>query len=73
MVLHDINLSARYADYIFAVHKGNLVAQGTPDRVITEGLIKQVFGLDCSVITDPVSESPLIVPKGRYYVKPLRV
>lgn len=68
MVLHDINLSARYADYIFAVHKGNLVAQGTPSEVITEGLMKQVFGLDCAVIKDPVSASPFIVPKGRYYI-----
>lgn len=31
MVLHDINLSARYADYLFAMKKGRLVAEGTPD------------------------------------------
>jgi iron complex transport system ATP-binding protein len=73
MVLHDINLSARYADHIFAVHKGNLVAQGTPSEVITQGLMKQVFGLDCAVIKDPVSDSPLIVPKGKYYVRHLGI
>jgi iron complex transport system ATP-binding protein len=69
MVLHDINLTSRYADYIFAVHQGELVAQGKPSEVISEGLIKQVFGLDCTVINDPVSNSPLIVPKGRHYVQ----
>lgn len=69
MVLHDINLSARYADYIFAVQKGELISQGAPSEVITEELIKQVFGLECAVIKDPVSGSPFIVPKGRYYVK----
>lgn len=69
MVLHDINLSARYADYIFAVKKGNLIAQGKPSDIISEELIKQVFGLDCAVIKDPVSGSPFIVPKGRHYVK----
>jgi iron complex transport system ATP-binding protein len=68
MVLHDINLSARYADYIFALHKGNLIAEGSPPEIITETLIKQVFDLDCSVIKDPVSGSPFIVPKGRYHV-----
>ncbi|MDF2803951.1 MAG: transporter related [Anaerocolumna sp.] len=68
MVLHDINLSARYADYIFAVKKGNLIAQGVPNEIITEDLMKQVFGLDCAVIKDPVSDSPFIVPKGRYHV-----
>ena len=30
MVLHDINLSARYADYIFAISNGKLLAHGTP-------------------------------------------
>ncbi len=68
MVLHDINLSARYADYIFAVNKGRLVSQGSPSEVIKEELIKQVFGLECAVIKDPVSGSPFIVPKGRYHV-----
>lgn len=68
MVLHDINLSARYADYIFAVKNGNLISQGAPSEVINEGLIKQVFGLDCVVINDPLSCSPFIVPKGRYHI-----
>ncbi|RDY30042.1 ABC transporter ATP-binding protein [Lachnotalea glycerini] len=68
MVLHDINLSARYADYIFAVKKGELISQGTPFEVITEEQMKQVFELDCAVIKDPVSGSPFIVPKGRHYV-----
>lgn len=68
MVLHDINLSARYADYIFAVKKGDLIAQGTPYQVITEDLIKQIFGLDCTVMKDPVSDSPFMVPKGRYHI-----
>ena len=68
MVLHDINLSARYADYIFALRKGKLVAQGTPEDVITSELIDTVFGLDCKVIKDPVSHSPFIVPIGRHYV-----
>jgi len=68
MVLHDINLSARYADYIFALREGKLLAEGDPSDVITSELIKDVFGLDCTVIRDPVSGSPLIVPIGRHHV-----
>lgn len=67
MVLHDINLSARYADHIFALQEGRLVAEGTPNEVITSRRVKDVFGLDCAVIPDPVSGSPMIVPKGRYH------
>ncbi|MDQ0090920.1 iron complex transport system ATP-binding protein [Paenibacillus anaericanus] len=68
MVLHDINLSARYADYIFALHKGTLVSEGAPSKVITSSLVKEIFGLDCSVIEDPISGSPMVVPRGRYHV-----
>lgn len=67
MVLHDINLSARYADHLFALHKGKLIAEGAPSDIITEALIRQVFDLDCKVIRDPVSDSPFIVPKGRHH------
>jgi len=69
MVLHDINLSARYADHIFALHKGQLVAEGTPEEVITSSLIKEIFGLDCMVIQDPISDSPSVIPIGRYHNK----
>ncbi|MDQ0272289.1 ABC transporter ATP-binding protein [Cytobacillus purgationiresistens] len=67
MVLHDINLSARYADHIFALRKGKLIAEGEPSKVITSKLVKEVFGLDCTVIADPISQSPLVIPKGRYH------
>ncbi|MBB6731491.1 ABC transporter ATP-binding protein [Cohnella zeiphila] len=67
MVLHDINLSARYADHIFALREGKLMAEGKPSEVITDLLVKDIFGLDCAVIKDPVSGSPLVVPKGRYH------
>lgn len=68
MVLHDINLSARYADYIFALRKGELIVEGEPTEVITSDLVKDIFGLDCMVIKDPVSGSPFAIPKGRYHV-----
>lgn len=67
MVLHDINLSARYADHIFAMYEGKLVAEGSPSEVVTSGLVKDIFGLECTVIEDPVSASPMVVPIGRYH------
>ena len=38
MVLHDINLSARYADWLFAMRKGKLLAQGEPADSLRAGL-----------------------------------
>lgn len=69
MVLHDINLAARYADHIFALREGKLIAEGEPSKVITSELIEDVFGLRCSVVEDPISGSPSVVPIGRYHVK----
>ena len=63
MVLHDINLAARYADSIFALHDGKLLAQGAPSETLTVDLVREVFGLDCVVATDIVSGSPWVLPK----------
>ena len=68
MVLHDINLAARYADHLFAVREGELIAHGAPREIMTRKLVKDVFGLDAVVITDPVSGAPLVLPKGRHHV-----
>lgn len=66
MVLHDLNLSARYADHLVALRAGRVVAEGTPGEVVTEEVVREVFGLDNRVIEDPVSHTPLVVPVGRH-------
>ena len=68
MVLHDINLAARYADHLFALRRGRLVASGPPSDVITRELIRDVFDLDSLVIDDPVSGSPMVLPRGRHHI-----
>lgn len=65
MVLHDINLSSRYADHMFALRRGELYCEGTPKEVVTETTIRDIFDLDCMIVDDPVSGSPFIVPKGK--------
>jgi iron complex transport system ATP-binding protein len=65
MVLHDLNLSARYADHLVALREGRVVAEGAPRDVVTEELVREVFGLDSVVVDDPVSHTPLVVPVGR--------
>jgi iron complex transport system ATP-binding protein len=64
MVLHDLNLAARYADRLVAMRDGRVVAAGEPAEVVTEALLAEVFGLDARVIPDPVAGTPLVVPIG---------
>ncbi|WP_433243911.1 ABC transporter ATP-binding protein [Streptosporangium sp. CA-135522] len=64
MVLHDLNLAARYADRLVAMRDGRIIAAGPPHEVLTESLLAEVFDLDAKVIEDPVAGTPLVVPIG---------
>jgi ABC-type cobalamin/Fe3+-siderophores transport system ATPase subunit len=64
VVLHDLNLACRYAHHLVAMRDGAIVAAGAPADVITAETVSSVFGLDCLVIADPVSGTPLVVPIG---------
>ncbi|WP_327089909.1 ABC transporter ATP-binding protein [Nonomuraea sp. NBC_01738] len=67
MVLHDLNLAARYADRLVAMRDGKVVASGTPHEVLTEELLREVFALDSKIIIDPVAGTPLVVPIGVHH------
>jgi len=62
MVLHDLNLAARYADHVVALRDGRLVGSGAPGDLVDEAFVARVFGLGSRVIADPVTGSPLVVP-----------
>ena len=65
VVLHDLNLAARYAQRLVAMNDGVLVASGPPAEVLTEALLAEVFDLEARILTDPVSGTPLVVPVRR--------
>ena len=62
MVLHELNLAARYVDHLIAMRGGQIRAEGTPDEVITEDIIRDVFGLASRVVLDPVTATPMVLP-----------
>jgi iron complex transport system ATP-binding protein len=67
MVLHDLNLAARYADELVVMHAGQIHTRGKPAAVVTAQLVRDVFDLDCEVITDPVCGAPHVIPAGRHH------
>lgn len=67
MVLHDINLAARYSDQLVTMHQGRLHRQGPPAEVITPATMSEVFGVTARVHPDPVSGTPLVMPVGRHH------
>jgi iron complex transport system ATP-binding protein len=67
MVLHDLNLAARYADHLIAMKAGSIVASGDPGTVVTADLVREVFGVESVIVSDPVTATPLVVPLGRHH------
>lgn len=53
IVLHDINFAARYADYICAAKDGQVVAFGTPEEIMQDDLLTQIFNTPVQVIQGP--------------------
>ncbi|MDK1374136.1 MULTISPECIES: ABC transporter ATP-binding protein [unclassified Sinorhizobium] len=66
MVLHDLNLAARYADHLVAIAEGRVHISGTSAEVLTEDTVRHVFGLDSRIISDPTSGRPIMLPIGRH-------
>ncbi|GGN24876.1 MULTISPECIES: ABC transporter ATP-binding protein [Marinomonas] len=66
LVLHDLNLAARYSDQLIAMQQGRVFTYGTATQVITEATVQTVFGLNNQIVSDPISGSPMVLPIGRH-------
>lgn len=62
MVLHDLNLAARYSHHLIAMKQGRIEATGAPGELLTPQRVEAVFGIRAQVLPDPVTGAPLVVP-----------
>jgi iron complex transport system ATP-binding protein len=62
-VSHDLNLAASYGDSVAMLARGSLVAWGSPEEVLTEGRIRDVFRADVLVDPHPSHTGPRITLK----------
>lgn len=63
VVLHDLNLAARFADAVAVMMQGRIVCQGTPNEVIEVPMVRRVFGVEAALSS---------ARDGRLIVTPLR-
>lgn len=61
VVLHDLNLAARYADRLLLLHEGRIGALGAPWDVLSAERIAEVFGVEVRIEKHPMQDSPLII------------
>ncbi|WP_295807186.1 ABC transporter ATP-binding protein [uncultured Nitratireductor sp.] len=58
VVLHDLNLAAASCDWIGVLSDGALHCAGTPREILTAPMIREVFGIDVSIVDHPLSGQP---------------
>ncbi|APO78706.1 iron(3+)-hydroxamate ABC transporter ATP-binding protein FhuC (plasmid) [Rhizobium etli 8C-3] len=59
IVLHDINLAARYCDEIIALNHGRITAKGSPGTIMQADLLKTIFGIGMGVFSHPARGEPV--------------
>ena len=62
MVLHDLNLAARYSNLLLAIKKGRLYAFGKPPEIVNEKNLKNLFEIEAAVYTDTIHDCPYFIP-----------
>lgn len=61
MVLHDLNLAARFSDYMIAIRSGDIISHGTPNEVMTKDVLKETFHIDAEIAHDPRTGRPICI------------
>lgn len=62
VVLHDVNMAARFCDEIIALHSGRMIVRGAPEEVMTSQQLARIYGVDMSVIAHPQTQRPIALP-----------
>ena len=58
--LHDLGLAATYADHVIVLRAGRVVAAGPTASTLTPALIRDVYGVDANILTNPATGRPII-------------
>jgi iron complex transport system ATP-binding protein len=61
VVFHDLSLASKYCDRLLVMKDGLLAADGRPEDVITPGLIREVYGIEATVIPHPKGGRPAVL------------
>ena len=61
-VLHDLNIAAAYCDHMILMHDRGVYKNGTPEEVLTEDIIKKVYGLDVYITKNPKTGKTFVMP-----------
>ncbi|WP_226571849.1 Fe3+-hydroxamate ABC transporter ATP-binding protein FhuC [Mangrovibacter yixingensis] len=58
-VLHDINMAARYCDYLVALRGGQMIAQGEPKHIMQPDILGGIYGIPMGTLPHPAGGAPV--------------
>lgn len=61
MVLHDLNLAARFSDCLVAMKDGEIEYQGSSKEIMTDAILKDIFHIKAQIVTDPIFNRPTLL------------
>jgi iron complex transport system ATP-binding protein len=59
VVLHDVNMAARFCDEIIALHSGRVIARGGPRDIMQPDALQRIYGIAMGVAEHPTAARPL--------------
>ncbi|MFV0344592.1 MAG: ABC transporter ATP-binding protein [Anaerocolumna sp.] len=59
MVLHDLNLASKFADYMVAMGAGKIIKAGATEEVMTKTVLKEVYQIEATLVPDPDTGRPI--------------
>ncbi len=60
VVTHDINLAARYCQRLILLKKGEVVEDGSPQKVITKKIMESAYEVEVEILSHPIDGKPLL-------------
>lgn len=61
LVIHDLNLAARFSDWLICMRAGKVMYEGSPEEIMTERMMADVFSLKACISKDPWTGKPMCI------------
>ena len=64
--IHDLNLAGRYFNRLLILHRGAVLAEGTPEAVLRVEIVEKAYGGPVEIVRRGNSQPPIVLPASRF-------
>lgn len=65
--MHDLNLAGHYFNRLVVLHRGMILADGTPQAVLSQDVIANAYGGPVEIMESPGGRAPIVFPSSRFH------